>query len=222
MGNIVGTVIGLGLMLGVPVAAGGFYLWKRDGSIWIFLAGVLSFTVSQLVLRIPLLQFVEKNWDWWMLLPYTNRVLYYAILGLTAGLFEETGRWLAFGLVKRKKERLDWRDSLALGLGHGGVEAVWVAVTGLMASGSAAAGSMLLLGGMERIFAMILHLGFTFLILKGTTGKKFCWWLLAVVCHGLVDFQLVIPNVMIVEGLLAVEAVTVLVLLIRYIRKECR
>lgn len=222
MGNIAGTVIGLGLMLGVPVAAGGFYLWKRDGSIRIFLAGVLSFSVSQLLLRLPLLQYAGMNWDWFMLLPYTNRVLYYGILGLTAGLFEETARLLAFELVKRKKRRLGWRDGLALGLGHGGVEAVWIAVTGLVATGSAGSvgGSGLFLGGMERLFAMTLHLGFSFLILKGTTGKKFRWWILAVFLHGLVDFQLVIRSVVIVECLLAVEAVAVWVLLLGYIRKK--
>ncbi len=222
MGNIAGTVIGLGLMLGVPVAAGGFYLWKRDGSIWIFLIGVLSFSVSQLLLRLPLLQYAGTNWDWFMLLPYTNRVLYYGILGLTAGLFEETARLLAFELVKRKKRRLGWRDGLALGFGHGGVEAVWIAVTGLMAAGSAAFsnGSGLFFGGMERLFAMTFHLGFSFLILKGTTGKKFRWWILAVLLHGLVDFQLVIRNMVIVECLLAVEAVAVWVLLIVYIRKK--
>ena len=212
-GNIVGTVIGLGLMFGVPVAAGGFYLWKRDGSIWIFLAGVLSFSVSQLLLRLPLLQYAGTNWDWFMLLPYTNRVLYYGILGLTAGLFEETARLLAFELVKRKKKFLDWRDGLALGLGHGGVEAVWIAVTGLMAAGSSvfSSGSGLFFGGVERLFAMTE---------KEVMEKRMRWWILAVVLHGLVDFQLVIRNMVIVECLLAVEAVAVWVLLLGYIRKK--
>ena len=221
-GNIVGTVIGLGLMFGVPVAAGGFYLWKRDGSIWIFLAGVLSFSVSQLLLRLPLLQYAGTNWDWFMLLPYTNRVLYYGILGLTAGLFEETARLLAFELVKRKKKFLDWRDGLALGLGHGGVEAVWIAATGLMAAGSSvfSSGSGLFFGGVERLFAMTLHLGFSFLIEKEVMEKRMRWWILAVVLHGLVDFQLVIRNMVIVECLPAVEAVAVWVLLLGYIRKK--
>ena len=221
-GNIVGTVIGLGLMFGVPVAAGGFYLWKRDGSIWIFLVGVLSFSVSQLLLRLPLLQYAGTNWDWFMLLPYKNRVLYYGILGLTAGLFEETARLLAFELVKRKKKFLDWRDGLALGLGHGGVEAVWIAVTGLMAAGSSvfSSGSGLFFGGVERLFAMTLHLGFSFLIEKEVMENRMRWWVLAVVLHGLVDFQLVIRNMVIVECLLAVEAVAVWVLLLSYIRKK--
>ena len=133
IGNILGNVVGFLLMLGVPLAACIYYLWRRDGRIWMFFAGILSFTVSQLLIRIPLLQYAGKKWEWLMLLPYTSLVLYYGFLGLTAGLFEETGRWAAFGLMKRRRRALDWKDALALGLGHGGVEAVWVAVSGLLA-----------------------------------------------------------------------------------------
>ena len=133
IGNILGNVVGFLLMLGVPLASCIYYLWKRDGRIWMFFAGILSFTVSQLLIRIPLLQYAGKKWEWLMLLPYTSLVLYYGFLGLTAGLFEETGRWAAFSLMKRRRRALDWKDALALGLGHGGVEAVWVAVSGLMA-----------------------------------------------------------------------------------------
>ena len=104
-----------------------------------------------------------------MLLPYTSLVLYYGFLGLTAGLFEETGRWAAFRLMKRRRRALDWKDALALGLGHGGVEAIWVAVSGLLAGNLdfTADGSQVLLGGVERLFAMTLHVGFSFLIFKG-------------------------------------------------------
>ena len=56
IGNILGNVIGFLLMLGVPLAACIYYLWRRDGRIWMFFAGILSFTVSQLLIRIPLLQ----------------------------------------------------------------------------------------------------------------------------------------------------------------------
>lgn len=194
IGNILGNVVGFLLMLGVPLASCIYYLWKRDGRIWMFFAGILSFTVSQLLIRIPLLQYAGKKWEWLMLLPYTSLVLYYGFLGLTAGLFEETGRWAAFSLMKRRRRALDWKDALALGLGHGGVEAVWVAVSGLMAGNFdfTAAGGRTLLGGVERLFAMTLHVGFSFLIFKGVEEKKARWWLLAVLLHGLTDFQLVI------------------------------
>ena len=67
---------------------------------------------------------------------------------------------------------------------------------------------------------MTLHLGFSFLIEKEVMEKRMRWWVLAVVLHGLVDFQLVIRNMVIVECLLAVEAVAVWVLLLGYIRKK--
>ena len=220
--NILGNVIGFGLMLGVPLAACVCYLWKRNGRIWMFLAGLLSFTVSQLLIRIPLLQYAGKNWEWLMLLPFTSWVLYYGFLGVTAGLFEETGRWVAFKIMKRKRQNLDWKAALALGLGHGGVEAVWVAVSGLLAGSLdfTVDGGRALLGGLERLFAMTLHVGFSFLIFKGVKEKKARWWLLAVLLHGLTDFQLVIGNIAVVEGLLAAEAAGTLVLLGRFIRKE--
>jgi uncharacterized membrane protein YhfC len=155
---------------------------------------------------------------------YTSLVLYYGFLGLTAGIFEETGRWAAFGLMKRRRRALDWKDALALGLGHGGVEAVWVAVSGLLAGNFdfTADSSQVLLGGVERLFAMTLHVGFSFLIFKGVEEKKARWWLLAVLLHGLTDFQLVIGNLAVVEGLLAIEAVAVLLLVIRFVRREER
>ena len=224
IGNILGNVVGFLLVLGVPLTACIYYLWKRDGRIWMFFAGILSFTVSQLLIRIPLLQYAGKKWEWLMLLPYTSLVLYYGFLGLTAGLFEETGRWAAFGLMKRRRRTLDWKDALALGLGHGGVEAVWVAVSGLLAGSfdSTADGSQALLGGVERLCAMTLHVGFSFLIFKGVEEKKARWWLLAMLLHGLADFQLVIGNLAVVEGLLAIEAVAVVLLVVRFVRREER
>ena len=101
IGNILGNVVGFLLMLGVPLAACIYYLWKRDGRIWMFFAGILSFTVSQLLIRIPLLQYAGKKWEWLMLLPYTSLVLYYGFLGLTERLFEATGRGAGIRLMER-------------------------------------------------------------------------------------------------------------------------
>ena len=99
-----------------------------------------------------------------------------------------------------------------------------MAVSGLLAGSFdfTADGSQALLGGVERLFAMTLHAGFSFLIFKGIEEKKARWWLLAVLLHGLADFQLVIGNLAVVEGLLAIEAVAVLLLVIRFIRREER
>ena len=59
-------------------------------------------------------------------------------------------------------------------------------------------------------------------ILAEVEEKKARWWLLAVLLHGLTDFQLVIGNLAVVEGLLAIEAVAVLLLVVRFVRREER
>ncbi len=60
----------------------------------------------------------------------TNSVLFSIYAALTAGVFEETGRFIAFKtLLKRNTE---WKNGLAYGIGHGGIEAILIgAVTGV-------------------------------------------------------------------------------------------
>ena len=54
-----------------------------------------------------------------------NNIWLYAIYGgLAAGVFEETGRFLAFKTVMRKSEKKI--DSVVFGMGHGGVEALLI------------------------------------------------------------------------------------------------
>lgn len=59
-----------------------------------------------------------------------NAVLYTVIGALTAGIFEETGRFVAFKTVLRK--RTNRETAISHGLGHGGFEALYILlVTGI-------------------------------------------------------------------------------------------
>ena len=58
-----------------------------------------------------------------------NPWLYYLIAGLLAGIFEETGRFLAFRFVLKKYS--DRRTSVSYAIGHGGIEAVYAGFTTL-------------------------------------------------------------------------------------------
>lgn len=217
---MIGSVLGLLITVGIPVGAAVYFLVRKDGSVWFFAAGIGAFVVTQLLIRIPLLQYLGKNWEWYMLLPYNNLVLYFAFQGITAGLFEETGRWIGFRCVGRKQRTFRWIDGLAFGLGHGGVEAVWVGVSGilpaLMAGNVDWTG---LIAGAERLFAMMIQIGLSFVVLTGVKRRQPRYWVLAVVLHGLVDFLLILGNVWIVEGLVAVEGIAALVMALR-IRKQ--
>jgi len=87
------------------------------------LAGALGFFVPQAVIRIPALQglslldgfgdFVQNHF--WM---------YALILALSAGLFETVGRLVVFKTVL--KNRTTYNSALCAGLGHGGMEAMYL------------------------------------------------------------------------------------------------
>ena len=65
-----------------------------------------------------------------MILPYSHYYIYMAIAAFSAGVFEETGRVVGSCCLEERKT--SWMDAVAFGLGHGGIEAVWIGVIGVL------------------------------------------------------------------------------------------
>ena len=112
------------LMIGLPLALGAF-LARRLGVGWrLFWIGAVTFVASQVVhlpLNIGLTRvaaggYLPKPPAEWKLAANA------AILGLTAGLCEETARYLVYRWWL--KSARTWRDGLMFGAGHGGIEAM--------------------------------------------------------------------------------------------------
>src|SRR3990172_3550079 len=120
------------LMIAMPLALGA-YLIRRYRSGWgLFLVGAVTFVGSQ-ILHIPFNSYVLNP-----LLasagfgaetgPGLMLALAALLLGLSAGVFEEGARWLAYRFWIRRART--WPQGLIFGSGHGGAEAV---VLGLLA-----------------------------------------------------------------------------------------
>lgn len=166
--------------------------------------------VSQLLIRIPILQLVLPGFGWYSLLQL-NPWGYGLFLGLTAGLAEESARWIAIGAFLRERHSLE--HGLAFGLGHGGVEAMllvgpnMIAGLAMVLSGQGAmfpaeAGSVLMAGA-ERLFAIAFHVGASLLVMYGVReGRALGYWIAAVALHTVLDAAVVIlPTVFGVGGL---------------------
>lgn len=159
-----------------------FVLQRKQSVIVPFLVGALVFFISQMVLRIPLLGLLSQqlSFQLWIL----NTIPYFLFLAITAGLFEEIGRWIGFHCIKKH-----WSlyDALAFGLGHGAIEAILLTgipvlqTSGLMFQDVFA-------GGIERISAMMIHIAFTLLVWKGVKHKRVCYLLYAILGHAVFDF----------------------------------
>lgn len=161
------------------------------------MCGVVSFAVAQVVLRIPLLEWLDTQ-PWWLAFKTGQPVLYIVLIGgLTAGIFEEGMRWLCLRFVLTAVRQtptglLNWGDGMAFGLGHGGFEAFWLVGRewlGVLAANYATlrfvSPWMVLPYGLERILAMVWHLALSLMVLRAVRDHKPLWLLWAVLAHAL-------------------------------------
>lgn len=207
----------------MPITLVIYFYKKQKISLKILLIGALVFIVFQILTRIPLLSLISTQ-AWYESIA-SNVVVLALFLGLTAGLFEEVGRYLAMKYLMKKN--LSWKDGLAFGLGHGGIESIIIVgialvnyiilsfmineglfdsvVAAKLPPGAAAQIRSLLIdtpainqlaGGYERILAMIIQIAFSMIVLYAVKAEKPIYVLYAVLLHGLVDSPLVILSSM--------------------------
>ena len=191
----------------------GIMLWlkRRYGVGWsLFGVGVLTFITSQVV-HIPLL--VALNRILMYQLPpydvsYTAIFLDAVMLGLLAGLCEETARLVGYWALKERAK--GFGAALALGAGHGGIESIGVGISliftftmsllalrsnqpaGGVTPQSAAAifaypWYVPLISLFERFTAVSLHLTLSVMVWQAVTRRAWVWFLGAVLYHAFVD-----------------------------------
>ena len=191
----------------ILMAVTGFLLWKKrtNAPLKPIFTGAAVFLLFALVLKAipsyPLLaadNAVSRTIN-------TTPWLYYLTGGLMAGIFEETGRFLAFKTVLKSHTKR--RTALDYGVGHGGFELLYVGITtasivamGIIVNSSGAEALFkdlpewmlpaaekqvqkyasatvltLLLGLVERISAVMLQIGLSVLVYRAARGRKAIW-----------------------------------------------
>ena len=215
--SFVFMAISLIISIGVPILLAVWVMKKFKPGFWAVLSGMIVFFVVQIGFRIILLQLFAIT-EFGMAFIENNFLLYIAIASLTAGLVEEFGRYFAFRVMLKKKH--EFRHGIAYGIGHGGIEAVIIVglsfisniVVGILINTNALAllpgmeaeliqptidlmvntpPVHFLLGGIERIFAICLHIALSVMVLHGVRKKKIGFTLLATLIHSAVNFAAV-------------------------------
>jgi uncharacterized membrane protein YhfC len=244
---LVTSAIGVLGMIILPILLG-FWLVRKFKLSWkLFFAGALTFIVSQ-VLHIPFLYGLTAL--------FTNGVLpnppaawttafNAVLLGLLAGIFEETSRYVLYKFILKKATT--WNEGLLVGAGHGGVEAIILGVLGIFTLINmialrnmdlstmgipadqlelakqqvnafwASPAYMGLVGLLERVFAVCLHLSLSIMVLYSVAYNKPIWFWLAVLWHAIVDacvvYLMPLVGALAVEGIVAVMAAVSLAVL---------
>lgn len=220
--------------------------WRRLGASWLaWLAGAGTFFVFQLVLRVPWVAALGAALGPTLKASPALSAAYIVFLSFTAGLFEETGRWVVYRFVWKDRAP---KNALMLGLGHGGLESMLL--VGLSIAGSlylyvalghgvkvplpeAALAAIAkqfegltplnaLAGGVERLSAMALHVGCSLLVLQVFTRGQLRWLWLAMAVHTSMNAVGVLlakhAGVWISEGAMALFAAAALAWAVRLAR----
>ncbi len=220
---------------------------KHKASIKAVLVGALTFFIFQVVTRFPLLTFLGKQ-NWYQVMT-TNIFLIALFLGLTAGIFEEIGRFISFKFLL--KDKLNWENALAFGIGHGGIEAIILlgiasinnVVYSLLINSGAFDSTisanlpievannikeqlintspiLFLAGGIERVFAITIHIALSIIVLYGVKLKQFKYVIYAILLHTLVNTPSAIlslkkVNFWVIESFIGILAVIGFIFIIK-------
>lgn len=222
----------------IPAALYLFFHKRMKANHLPFWVGCITFVLFAFVLEQAAYYFVMKLPLW---ATITGNVWLYSVVGgLFAGVFEETGRFVAFKTVLRKKRAND-ANALMYGAGHGGIEAVILLSATMIGNliyvlqfnaGSLPAGVtldamqtlvntpswMFLVGSVERFSAVALHISLSVLVwFAAKNAKRFWLYPLAIFLHLLVDAAAGIlsgfqVNVWVIEGVVIAITIALVVL----------
>ncbi|MFN8411037.1 MAG: YhfC family glutamic-type intramembrane protease [Anaerolineales bacterium] len=197
----------------------------------LFIAGALTFIASQ-ILHIPVVYgFTTLFKNGILPSPDKSVVLIFnaVVLGLLAGIFEETARYILFKVIRKSSDT--WEQGIVIGLGHGGIEAILLALVafgtmfqmialrdvkdfstlGVPADQISLVQEQVtkfwsqpnvipLFGFMERISAMTLHIGLSIFVLYSVVSNQKRWFWLALLWHAFIDMLAVYLYPMMATG----------------------
>ena len=175
------------------------------------LGAVAFFASSQVLEKIVHLLVLHPQKDGTVPLMTANPLLY-VIYGICmAALFEETARLIFFKWLE-KKRTLEDSDALAYGLGHGGLELLYLGMGSLISllilfsllessnpdlanllpkntleTVQSLSGWQVYLLGVERVLALVMQIGLSFWVYQAVRQKKWIYLVAAYGLHALFD-----------------------------------
>jgi uncharacterized membrane protein YhfC len=234
--TIISSIVALIICMLFPIILVIYFKKKEGFSIKNVFIGILGFFIFALVLENLLHSVIITT-----KIIKLNTIAFAIYGAIAAGVFEELGRFVMFKFFLKRNRQ--WKDALGYGLGHAGIETLIIGgisylntvimssainsgtINELLKNQDAAtietAKNSLInvtllatsMGVFERIFAFIIQLALTFIVLYAIREKKNIYLLVAILIHALVDFapalyqMKYITNLYFIEGLLCIFAI---------------
>ena len=213
--SVPGTIIASLFEISLPVILSFIWMKYFYNKIACILVGIAGFIASVFIESLFLLSIKSIA---------GIGVLYYIIIGLSPGLFEETGRYICLKILSSDRQYKQKYISVSYGIGHGGIESILTGIQvlyNLLAKDtlikekkltSSIKFSDCLLSAIERLFAVLFHISASVIVYKAVKEKKIIYYIIAIVLHDFVDlfallYQLqILKNIYVVELIIAISS----------------
>lgn len=234
--SIVWMIIGAVIFFVVPLVIAIIWKKKKNEPFTTILIGAATFLLFVTVEKVIQSFFIMDSTPMGAFIN-ARPVLWAFTVGFFPGLFEETGRLVAFKTLLKKRQQRE--TSISYGLGHGGVAEVsvimtytmisYIAYAALINSGEIAtvleqvrelapnqlsqiedlikqltefSAMSLVTMIIERVFAVMFHVGASIMVFYACKDKKFWLYPLAILIHTLIDMYggLMLANVISIPG----------------------
>ena len=220
--SMINMVVSIVVIFALPV----LFFWKFRSKSAVFRtmsAGAMGFFVAQYVVRLPLLNALLLNESYAFI--FDSPVLYALILGMSAAFFELLFRIIILRWFMRDYHQKHHVLAAGFGHGiieaillvalsyiNNLVVAFYInagriaeliseqtdpgVVNQLVESLTNANSWIFLVGGIERVFVVMIHMALTILAFKGLQSKKWWhYWGLAFIIHAVLDFGIVMLQI---------------------------
>ena len=238
--TIISAIVAMVICIVFPIVLVIYFKKKEKFQIKPVFIGILGFFLFAMVLEQILHSIVIST-----KIIKLNTITFAIYGALAAGVFEEVGRFVMFKFFL-KSNRL-WKDGLAYGLGHAGIETILVGafsylnalimslainsgkINELLKAQDASSvetiknslANMTLLatsmGVIERIFAFAIQIALTFIVLYAIRERKNIYLIIAILIHALIDFAPALYQMKFITNVYFIEGIIFIFAIFAYI-----
>ncbi|WP_195262624.1 MULTISPECIES: YhfC family intramembrane metalloprotease [unclassified Clostridium] len=241
--SIVFMVFSLLVSVIVPIGGIIFLKRKYNVSLKTFFIGAAAFFIFAQILEAPIHSYFLKLNSTTSGFLLSTPIAYMLYGGLMAGIFEETARFLCFKFIIKDRDVMSGvtyglghggMEAILIGaissinslvysnlINKGGFQSIMEGLSVPKEVISAtydqfvnSSSIMWAMPGIERIFAMVIHISLSIIVLYAVKERKYIYYVLAILIHAVIDFPAALYQVGVIKNIFLVEGVIFITVLI--------
>ena len=207
--NKPGVIISFLFEFFLPLISIFFWIRNYNGQTKSFLFGLVGF-IGSVALESLFLASMS-------LLIDKNSNIYYTLIQLSPGIFEETGRYIIIKYLFSKNKNKS--VSVSYGIGHGGMESMMIGINllaclllkdKLIEIGALKENITIficLMSNLERLFAFMLQVSLSVFVYKAIKENKLSFYILAIIIHDIIDLMPLLKLLGIMSSIALIELI---------------